>query len=86
MTPEQKEYYDRQLAEIRRGGDSHYASMQDRIWGMGSYNLGPVDPPVVNFGQDNDPYYTQYFQNWSEVDALIKQLEEEAIKAWGPRV
>lgn len=85
MTPEQKQYYDKELAKIRRGGDFHYASAQDRIWGMGSDNLGPINPPVVSFGQDGDPYYTQYFQNWSEVDALIKQLEEEATKAWGPR-
>lgn len=85
MTPAQKEYYDKELAKIRRGGDMHYASFQDRIWGMGCDNLGPVDPPVVSFGQDSDPFYCQYFQNWSEVDALIKQLEEEAVKAWGPR-
>lgn len=85
MTPEQKEYYEKELASIRRGGDQHYASMQDRIWGMGSENLGPVNPPVVAFGQDGDPWYTQYLQNWTEVDALIKQLEEEAVKAWGPR-
>ena len=85
MTDEQLQYYKEELAGIRRGGDFHSASMQDCIWGMGSPNLGPVDPPVVAFGQDNDPFYTQYFQNWSEVDALIKQLEEEATKAWGPR-
>ena len=83
MTPEQKEYYDKELASIRRGGSQHYASMQDRIWGMGSPNLGPVNPPVVAFGQDDDPWYTQYFQNWAEVNAMINQLREEAKKAWG---
>ena len=51
--------------------------------GMGSYNLGPINPPVVAFGQDGDPYYTQYLRNWNEVNALINNLREEAIKAWG---
>ncbi len=83
MTPEQKDYYEKQIAEIRRGGSSHTAFMQDHIWGMGSSNLGPLTPPVVNFGQDDDPYYTQYLQNWDEVEALITSLREEATKAWG---
>ena len=89
MTPEQKEYYEQQLAKIRRGGSQHSAWAQDHIFGMGSYNLGPVDPPVVTFGQDDDPFYTQYLQNWDEVNALIAQLREEAVKAWGeeqPRI
>lgn len=85
MTPEQKQYYDKELASIRRGGSVHSASMQDRIWGMGSYNLGPISPPVVAFGQEDDPYYTQYLQNWDEVEALIAQLREEATKAWGEK-
>lgn len=85
MTNEQKAYYEKELARIRRGGDEHSAFCQDRIWGMGSDNLGPVNPPVLCFGQDNDPFYCQYLQSWSEVDAMIKQLEEEATKAWGAR-
>ena len=85
MTPEQKAYYDKEIASIRRGGSPHSAFVQDRIWGMGSYNLGPLEPPVVGFGQDDDPYYTQYFQNWDEVEALIAQLREEATKAWGEK-
>lgn len=85
MTPEQKEFYDKELASIRQGGYAHEAWMQDQIGGMGSNNLGPVDPPVVGFCQDGDPFYAQYFQNWSEVEALITQLREEAIKAWGPK-
>lgn len=83
MNSEQKEYYIKTLASIRRGGSFHDAFMQDHIGGMGSYNLGPIDPPVVAFGQDDDPFYTQYFQNWGEVNALIKNLREEAEKAWG---
>jgi hypothetical protein len=83
MTPEQKNYYEQQIAKIRRGGSSHTALMQDHIWGMGSFNLGPLTPPVVNFGQDDDPHYTQYLQNWDEVEALITSLREEATKAWG---
>lgn len=85
MTPEQKDYYDEEIASIRRGGSKHDASMQDHIWGMGSYNLGPLDPPVVAFGQSDDPYYTQYFQNWDEVEELIAQLRKEATKAWGSK-
>lgn len=83
MTPEQKKYYDERIQEIRRGGSQHGAYAQDHIFGMGSYNLGPIDPPVVAFGQDDDPYYTQYLQNWEEVNALIKDLRDEAEKAWG---
>ena len=83
MTPEQQEYYDEELANIRRGGYNHDASMQDHICGMGSYNLGPINPPVVAFGQDGDPFYTQYLRNWDEVNALINNLKQEAIKAWG---
>ncbi len=52
---------------------------------VGSFNLGPLDPPVVSFGQDSDPYYTQYLQNWDEVEALIAELREEATKAWGSK-
>jgi hypothetical protein len=83
MTPEQKNYYEQQTAKIRRGGAAHTASMQDHIWGMGSVNLGPLTPPVVIFGQDDDPHYVQYLQNWDEVEKLISQLREEATKAWG---
>ena len=83
MTPEQKQYYAEELAAIRRGGYLHEAFMQDRIWGMNSPDPGLIDPPVVGFGQDGDPFYTQYFQSWTEVNAMIKQLREEAEKAWG---
>ena len=83
MTPEQKAYYDRELREIRSGGDQHDAYVIDRIGGMGSDNLGSVDPPVVGFGQSNDPYYQQYLQNWDEVNALIDQIRRTAEKAWG---
>jgi hypothetical protein len=85
MTPEQKNYYDKELARIRRGGSDIFEPwMQDSIGGMGSHNLGPVDPPVVGISAD-DPHYYQCFQNWDEVNKLIKQLEEQAIKAWGPK-
>lgn len=89
MTPEQKAYYESELAKIRRGGSMHDACMLDHVFGMGSPNLGPIDPPVVVFGQNDDPHYTQYLQNWDEVNALIQNLREEATKAWGheqPRV
>lgn len=85
MTPEQKAYYENQLRQIRNGGVNHTAAMIDSIPGMGSYNLGPVDPPVVAFGNDDDPYYEQYFQNWDEVEAMIAHLRAEATKAWGLR-
>jgi hypothetical protein len=83
MTPEQKAYYDGQLKRIRCGGSAHDACMLDHVFGMGSSNLGTIDPPVVVFGQDDDPYYTQYLQDWDEVNALVKNLREEATKAWG---
>lgn len=82
-TPEQQLYYESQLAKIRRGGSFHDACMLNHVFGMGSGNLGPIEPPVVVFGQDDDPHYTQYLQNWDEVNALINNLREEATKAWG---
>jgi hypothetical protein len=85
VTPEQKQYYDRELASIRRGGHSHEAFAITSIGGLGEMTLGPVDPPVVGLCQDGDSYYCQYLRSWDEVDALIKDLEEEATKAWGAR-
>jgi len=81
---EKQEYYQQQLREISQTGDLHEAYVIKEIGGYGEI-LGVVDPPVLGFGQDNDPYYQQYFHNWSEVDAMIKQIEEEATEAWGPR-
>jgi hypothetical protein len=83
-TEEKQEYYQQKLREFSGTGDCHAAYMIDEIGGYGEI-LGPVDPPVLSFGQDMDPYYQQYFHNWDEVDAMIKQIEEEATKAWGPR-
>lgn len=85
MTPEQKKFYDQELINIRRGGSFHDAFVLNKIGGMGSSYLGPVDPPVVGFGQDDDPFYTQYFQNWEEVETMIAQLRAEATKAWGAK-
>jgi hypothetical protein len=79
MTPEQKKYYEKEIWKIRNGGSRHEAFMLDHVRG----NLGPLTPPVVLFGQDDDPHYAQYLQNWDEVEALIAQLREEATKAWG---
>lgn len=84
MTPEQKKYFDNEVQEIRRGGRcNHNAFVVNSIGGMGSPNLGPVDPPVVGFGQEDDAFYTQYLRNWGEVEKLISQLRQEATKAWG---
>jgi hypothetical protein len=82
MTPEQQAYYDNELREICSGGYGHEAYVVKAIHGLGGY-IGPVDPPVVGFGQDGDPFYQQYLRNWSEVEKLIEQLREEATKAWG---
>jgi hypothetical protein len=83
MTPEQEKYYKEQLVVIRRGGSVHSAFMMDHLYGMGSKNLGPVDPPIVVFGQDGDPFYNQYFQNWDEINVMIADIRAEAEKAWG---
>lgn len=84
MTSEQKQFYERQLENIRNGGNAfHQAWVQDRIWGLGEANLGPVDPPVVGFAQDGDPFYAQYFQNWDEVNEMINHLRKECEEAWG---
>ena len=85
MTPEQKQYYESELQRIRRGGYKHSAFVIDSIFGFGSPNLGPVDPPVVGFSQDDDSFYMQYLQNWDEIEALIAQLREVATQAWGPK-
>ncbi len=83
MTPEQQSYYNAQLKEIRSGGYGHCAYALQSVSGMGFKSLGPVDPPVVGFGQDGDSYFQQYLQNWAEVNALIADLKAEATKAWG---
>ena len=83
MTPEHQNQYNAHLREIRSGGYGHSAYAVTSIGGMGVENLGPVDPPVVGFGQDGDSYYQQYLQNWAEVNALIADLKAEATKAWG---
>ena len=83
MKDEQEKYYLKEFQSIRSGGSKHSAWMQNKIFGMGSSDLGPIVPPVVGFGQSDDPYYTQYFQNWDEVNALIDELKAEAVKAWG---
>lgn len=85
LTVKQRSYYEDELRSIRNGGRcTHEAFLIDKIWGMGSYDLGPVDPPVVGFCNNDDSFYIQYFKNWDEVEALIAQLREEATKAWGP--
>lgn len=84
MNAEQKAYYETELREIQSGGYQHDAYVVKAIHGLGGY-IGPVDPPVVGFGQDGDPFYQQYLKNWDEVEALISQIRQEAEKAWGPK-
>ena len=50
---------------------------------MGSQNLGPVEPKVVGFCNDGDPFYVEYFNNWDEVNAFIDHIRETAVEAWG---
>ena len=84
MTPEQQEYYDKELAIIKRGGNcKHDAFIVDCIGGMGSPNLGPVDPAVVGLCGSDD-YYIEYFNNWDAVNAFIDQITKTAVEAWGP--
>lgn len=83
MTPQQQAYCNLRMNEISGGGFRHEAYVIDRISGLGSANLISVDPPVVGFGQDEDPYYQQYLHNWKEVNELINQIKSEAEKAWG---
>jgi len=83
MKPEQKAYYEKELDSIRRGGYSHDVWVHDRIGGMGSDNLGPVDPPVVGMSNNSDGYYTQWFQNRDELEAFIAELRGAADKTWG---
>ena len=84
MTPEQKEYYDKELAIIKRGGNcKHDAFVVDCVWGMGSPNLGQVEPAAVGFSNNSDSYYAEYFNNWDEVNAFIDQIKKTAVEAWG---
>ena len=84
MTPEQQEYYDKELAVIKRGGNcKHDAFVVDCIWGMGSPNLGQVEPAAVGFSNNSDSYYAEYFNNWDEVNAFIDQIKKTAVEAWG---
>ena len=83
MTPEQQESFDRQLNYIRSGGDEGPdVFLVDRIAGMGSENLGPVDPPAVGVCGDYENYVT-YFNSWDEVNAFVKQLTDTALEAFG---
>jgi hypothetical protein len=83
MTPEQKEYYDKELAVIKCGGNcKHDAFVVDCIGGMGSPNLGPVEPAVVGLCGSDD-YYIEYFNSWDEVNAFIDQITKTAVEAWG---
>lgn len=84
MNDEQKAYYEKELREIKSGGYQHDAYVVKAIHGLGGY-IGPVDPPVIGFGQDGDPFYQQYLKNWDEVETLISQIRQEAEKAWGPK-
>lgn len=83
MTPEQKAYHDKCVAEYRRGGYKHDSFVLNHTFGMGSPKLGPVTPAIVGMGQDGDPHYSQYFQNWTEVNAFIQDLKNNATEAWG---
>ena len=83
MTPEQKAYHDKCLAEYRLGGYKHESFVLNHTFGMGSKNLGLVTPAIVGMGQDGDPYYTQYFQNWTEVNEFIQELKNSSTEAWG---
>jgi hypothetical protein len=83
MTPKQKEYYDRQLKIYRQSCCIHEVYVIDCVFGIGSTNLGPVDPPVVGLSNDGDPHYQQLFQNWAEVNAFIEQVRAAAEQAWG---
>ena len=83
MTPEQQESFERQLNYIRSGGDEGPdVFLVDRIAGMGSENLGPVDPPAVGMCGE-DPYYVTYFNSWDEVNGFIKHLMDTAVQAFG---
>ena len=83
MTPEQQESFERQLDYIRSGGDEGpNVFLVDRIAGIGSENLGPVDPPAVGVCGDYE-YYVTYFNNWDEINAFIKQLTDTAVQAFG---
>lgn len=84
MNAEQKAYYEKELREIKSGGCQHDAYIVKAIYGLGGY-IGPVDPPVIGFGQDGDPFYQQYLKNWDEVEELISQIRQEAENAWGPK-
>ena len=82
MTPEQQEYFNSELNDIRRGGSGNDVWVVDRIAGMGSENLGPVDPPAVAMCGE-DPYYVTYFNSWDEVNGFVKHLTDTAVKAFG---
>ena len=81
--PEVIAYVQEQLRKFNNGGSSHDAYTVTRIAGFGFPDLHTLEKPLVGFGQDDDPWYQQYFKNWDEVNALINQLKATAIEAWG---
>lgn len=83
MTPEQEAYHEKCLNEYKSGGTNHSVWVIRNTFGMGSYNLGPVDPPLVGMGNDDDSFYSQYFHNWDEVNTFVNELKKTAFEAWG---
>lgn len=84
LTPEQQAHVDQKLHQIRRGGYcSHSVWVADCVFGMGSDNLAPVEPKAVGLANDDDGYYTQYFNSREEVEAFIAELRQAADEAWG---
>ena len=84
MTPEQQEIYDKELERIKRGGIcEHEAFVVDSIQATYDSNPVPVEPKLVGFSNDLDPYYVTYYKNWDEINILINHIRKTAVEAWG---
>ena len=42
------------------------------------------NPPVLKMANDDDGFYIQTFNDWTEVDAFILNMRTEAERAFGP--
>ena len=82
-TPEQLVFHQEKVKKYRMGGFQHSSCVISHTFGMGIHNIAPVDPPVVCLSQDDDPYYSQYFNSRDEVEAFIAELRKCADEAWG---
>lgn len=67
------------LAEKLSGGCKHYASVDTGGWWCG---VKYEHRPIVSVSNDDDSFYTQYFETREEIEGFISELRRVADEAW----